>query len=209
MGGPVGHFSGSLPTWTFPPASPAAPLQHDDAHAVFEVMAAQEAADLDEVMIEEADIVGDWAHPSFDIQLVARSASSTATAWSPTARSGRPAGATRPSTRRTAAEVSARPSRGWMQANAREREIPEIGMPVPLGSPGDRLLEALGYRVRWESWGLELPAGATVPVRDLPEGYVVRQADPSDYEQSGTSRRTPSSSGRCASGTPSTTGWPA
>ena len=70
-----------------------------------------------------------------------------------------------------------------MQANARERGIPEIGMPVPLGSPGDRLLEALGYRVRWESWGLELPAGATIPVRALPPGYVVREADPSEYEQ--------------------------
>ena len=43
------------------------PLQHEDAHAVFEVMAAQEAADLDEVMIEEADIVGDWSRPSFDV----------------------------------------------------------------------------------------------------------------------------------------------
>ena len=44
----------------------------------------------------------------------------------------------------------------WMQDNARSRGIAEIGMPVPQGSPGDRLLEALGYRVRWESWGLAL-----------------------------------------------------
>ena len=39
------------------------PLQLDDAQAVFEVMAAQELADIGEVAIEEADIVGDWSMP--------------------------------------------------------------------------------------------------------------------------------------------------
>ena len=70
----------------------------------------------------------------------------------------------------------------WMQDNARGKGVTEIGMPVPQGSAGDRLLEALGYRVRWESWGLELPAGTTVPARELPDGYAVREADPSEYE---------------------------
>ena len=32
-------------------------------------------------------------------------------------------------------------------------------MPVPQGSDGDRLLEELGYFVRWESWVLQLPPG--------------------------------------------------
>ena len=59
-------------------------------------------------------------------------------------------------------------------------------MPVPQGSPGDRLLEALGYRVRWESWVLELLEGAAVPDRELPAGYAVREADPSEYEQAWT-----------------------
>ena len=31
-------------------------------------------------------------------------------------------------------------------------------MPVPEGSAGDRLLEELGYGVRWTSWVLKLPA---------------------------------------------------
>ncbi len=53
-------------------------------------------------------------------------------------------------------------------------------MPVPQGSPGDRLLEDLGYRVRWTSWVLKLPEGATIPERDLPDGYVVRTAEPGE-----------------------------
>jgi len=40
---------------------------------------------------------------------------------------------------------------------------------VPEGSTGDRLLAALGYRVRWTSWVLKLPPGATIVERPLPE----------------------------------------
>jgi mycothiol synthase len=67
MGGPVGHFSGTLPRVDLPAGLSTRPLQREDTHAVFEVIAAQEAADLDEVLIEEADIVGDWSRSSFDI----------------------------------------------------------------------------------------------------------------------------------------------
>ncbi len=38
-----------------------------DARAVFEVMAAQELQDTGEVAIEEADIVGDWQRPAYDV----------------------------------------------------------------------------------------------------------------------------------------------
>src|SRR5690349_2319366 len=38
-----------------------------DSTAVFDVMAAQEKHDIGSVEIEEADIVGDWQQPSFDI----------------------------------------------------------------------------------------------------------------------------------------------
>jgi GNAT superfamily N-acetyltransferase len=54
-------------------------------------------------------------------------------------------------------------------------------MPVPRFSAGDRLLQALGYRVRWESWLLELPEGKTVPHRPLPAGYAVRSATTHEY----------------------------
>ncbi len=158
------------------------PLQLDDARSVFEVMAAQERADLGEVLIEEADIVGDWSRPVFDV------ASSTVgvfdgdrlVAYGEVGTGGRGDAAVDPAYRgRGLGSAIAL----WMQDNARSKGVPEIGMPVPAGSPGDRLLDALGYRARWESWGLELPAGATVPARELPEGYVVREADPSEYEQ--------------------------
>jgi mycothiol synthase len=158
------------------------PLTVGDAHAVYEVMVAQEEADLDEVMIEEADIVGDWSRSSFDVEgsTVGVLDGDRLVAYGEVATSGRCDAAVDPAYRgRGIGTAIAR----WMQDNARSRGIAEIGMPVPQGSAGDRLLEALGYRVRWESWGLALPDGATVPQRDLPEGYVVRDADPSEYEQ--------------------------
>ena len=42
MGGPVGHFSGTLRRVDIPAGLSTRPLQLDDARAVFEVMAAQE-----------------------------------------------------------------------------------------------------------------------------------------------------------------------
>ncbi|HJQ92415.1 MAG TPA: GNAT family N-acetyltransferase, partial [Acidimicrobiia bacterium] len=69
----------------------------------------------------------------------------------------------------------------WMQEQARGRGLKAIGMPVPKGSPGDRLLEGLGYRVRWTSWVLALPEGRTIEDRPLPPGYATRSASESDH----------------------------
>ena len=68
----------------------------------------------------------------------------------------------------------------WMQDRARARGLPTIGMPVPQGSPGDRLLEGLGYHVRWTSWVLALPEGRDIEDRALPPGYAIRSATESD-----------------------------
>jgi GNAT superfamily N-acetyltransferase len=70
-----------------------------------------------------------------------------------------------------------------MQAKAREQGVPEVGMPQPEGSPGDRLMEQLGYRVRWHSWVLRLPEGAVVPERPLPDGYTLRAATEEEHPQ--------------------------
>jgi mycothiol synthase len=157
-------------------------LTRADARAVYEVMAAQEAVDLDEVMIEEADIVSDWSRSSFDVEgsTIGVLDGGRLVAYGEVGTSGRCDAAVDPAYRGRGIGTAIA---HWMQDNARGRGIAEIGMPVPQGSAGDRLLEALGYRVRWESWGLALLDGATVPHRDLPEGYAVREADPSEYEQ--------------------------
>ena len=155
------------------------PLQKSDAHDVFVLMAAQEQEDLVHVAIEEADIVSDWARPSHDLS--ARSVG----VFDGDALVGYAElmGADR-------ADTSVLPShrgRGigtwlahWLLDLGRSVGSSVVGMPVPEGSPGDRLLEELGFRVRWTSWVLELPEGATVPERALPEGYVVRTAEPGD-----------------------------
>jgi mycothiol synthase len=158
------------------------PLTRDDAPAVYVVMAAQEAVDLDEVMIEEADIVSDWSRSSFDVEgsTIGVLDGDRLVAYGEVGPSGRCDAAVDPAYRGRGIGTAIA---HWMQDTARSRGVAEIGMPVPHGSPGDRLLEELGYRVRWESWELALLDGATVPVRDLPEGYVVREADPSEYEQ--------------------------
>jgi GNAT superfamily N-acetyltransferase len=155
------------------------PLQKSDAHDVFVLMAAQEQEDLGHVAIEEADIVSDWARPSHDLS--ARSVG----VFDDDALVGyaEPMGADR-------ADTSVLPShrgRGigtwlahWLLDLGRSVGSSVVGMPVPQGSPGDRLLEELGFRVRWTSWVLKLPEGATVPERALPEGYAVRTAEPGD-----------------------------
>jgi ribosomal protein S18 acetylase RimI-like enzyme len=68
-----------------------------------------------------------------------------------------------------------------MQNTARSRGATVVGMSVPEGSPGDRLLADLGYHVRWTGWMLKLPAGASIVERPLPAGYTVRAADPAEY----------------------------
>ena len=180
MGGPVGHFSGTLPRVDVPAGLSTRPLQLDDARAVFEVMAAQELEDIGEVAIEEADIVGDWARPSFDVadSTVGVFDGDRLVAYAEHSGHDRGDAAVHPEFRgRGLGTALAR----WMQDTARRRGATLVGMPVPQGSAGDRLLEALGYHVRWESWVLQLPEGAAVPRRDLPGGYTVRAAEPEDY----------------------------
>jgi GNAT superfamily N-acetyltransferase len=151
------------------------PLALTDVSAVTAVMAAEELADIGEVVIEEADIVGDWQRPSVDL------ASSTIgvfdgdrlVGYAERSGPGRADAAVDPAHHgRGIGTLLA----GWLQDTARGAGDAEIGMPVPQGSPGDRLLTALGFRVRWTSWVLELPPGAEIPARPLPAGYAVREA---------------------------------
>ncbi|MDO9456225.1 GNAT family N-acetyltransferase [Nocardioides sp.] len=164
-----------------PPADlTSRPLTPADATAVFETMAAQELHDLGVVEIEEADIVGDWQRPSFDVaaSTVGVFDGDTMVGYAEFAAPDRGDAAVLPSHRGRGVGT-------WLAARmrdlARSRGTTVVGMPVPEGSPGDRLLAALGYHVRWESWVLKLPRGATITERPLPEGYAVRAAEPADY----------------------------
>ncbi len=155
------------------------PLRRTDSGAVFELMAAQELEDIGKVAIEESDIISDWARPSHDLagRSVGVFEGATLVAYAELMGADR-------------ADTSVLPShrgRGigtwlahWLQRLGREVGSTELGMPVPQGSPGDRLMEALGFHVRWTSWVLTLPEGASIPVRDLPPGYTIRAAGPDD-----------------------------
>ena len=154
----------------------ARPLTKDDATAVFEVMAAQELADVGEVVIEEADIVGDWQRPSYDLGASSMGVldGDRLVAYAEVAGSYFGDAAVHPDYRGrgigTALSV-------WMRALAAERGLELVGMSVPEGSPGDRLLESLGYFVRWNSWVLQLPEGTEIAAQPLPEGYSIRTAE--------------------------------
>jgi len=168
-------------TLTLPEPYTARPLGLADAAAVTAVIAAQELADVGEVVIEEADIVSDWQRPSYDVAAngIGVLHGDTLVAYASVIGGDRGDAAVHPDhLGRGLGTALAR----WMQERARERGATVIGMPVPEGSPGDRLLAALGYHVRWTSWVLGLPEGSTVPERELPPGYTVREATEADHE---------------------------
>lgn len=159
----------------------ARPLVMSDATAVYEVMAAQEKHDLGEVSIEEADIVGDWQRPSYDVSAgtIGVFDGDHLVAYAEHMGADRGDAAVHPDYRGRGIGTGLA---DWMQQRARSAGATVIGMPVPIDSPGDRLLAALDYRVRWESWELELPEGARIPERDLPAGYAIREATEGDLE---------------------------
>ncbi|MGY0541590.1 GNAT family N-acetyltransferase [Nocardioides sp. YJ-D4] len=166
-----------------PPRYSERPLTLADAAAVTRVMAANELATVGEVLIEEADIVAEWQRPSFDV------GAATVGVFGP---DGDLVGYAECSGG-ARADAAVHPEHwdhgigtalaGWISARAAELGEPVIGMPVPQGSPGDRLLESLGWFPRWESWVLALPHDAAIPVRELPEAYAIRAAAPQDHEQ--------------------------
>jgi mycothiol synthase len=154
----------------------ARPLTPADARAVFEVMAAQELHDLGTVEIEEADIVGDWQRPSFDVSAstVGVFDGDRLVAYAEVGGSGRGDAAVRPDYRGRGIGTALA---GWTQELARGRGESLFGMSVPQGSAGDELLERLGYFVRWNSWLLALPEGKHIEAQPLPDGHSIRAAE--------------------------------
>jgi mycothiol synthase len=178
----VDQTSGELPSSGLgvPAGLTTRPLRLDDARAVFEVMAAQQQVDLGKVEIEEADIVGDWQRPSFDVgaSTVGVYDGPTLVAYAEVTEGGRGDAAVHPSYRRRGLGTTLA---AWMRTRTGELGGTVIGSPVPEGSAGERLLDSLGWRVRWTSWVLALPDGVDIQERSLPEGYVVREAAAEEY----------------------------
>ena len=148
-------------------------------------------------MIEEADIVGDWQRPSFDVG-AAPSASSTATGWSPTARSawadrGRRRRAPRPPRPRASAPRSPR----WMQDRARAAGAsPRSGCRCRWARPATGCSPRSATTCAGRAGGSSCPRAPTVPERDLPDGLRrPRGRPPPSTSSAGPSRRTRSSSG--------------
>jgi GNAT superfamily N-acetyltransferase len=161
---------------TLPDELTRRPLTLGDATAVFEVMAAEQERVLGRVDIEEADIVADWARPSHDLatQTVGVLHGDRLIGYAEVVGPARGDAAVHPDHH----------GRGigtwlahWMQDRARSQGHAEIGMPVPVGSPGERLLRELGYHVRWNSWVLVMPEDQDLPEAPLPDGWTIRAAE--------------------------------
>lgn len=151
-------------------------LRFADAAAVAATMAASELQDTGAVAIEEADIVGDWQRPSFDVE------ASTVGVFTPTGELA--AYAEYPGGDRYEATVHpAYRGRGlgttltrWVRSRARVTGATTVGMSVPRGSAGERLLRGLGFVERWTSWTLRLPAGVHLEQPQLGHGQRIRNA---------------------------------
>jgi GNAT superfamily N-acetyltransferase len=165
---------------TLPEGVTTRPLKTSESRALYELIAAQEKRDTGRVDIEEADLISDWALPGYDLEASSIGVfdGDELVAYAELMRGDRVDAAVRPDHRGRGIGTWLA---GWLQELARSRGSKVIGMPVPEGSDGDRLLASLGYRIRWTSWVLALPEGTTIATRELPEGYAVGEAAPEHY----------------------------
>ncbi|NUO89352.1 MAG: GNAT family N-acetyltransferase [Dermatophilaceae bacterium] len=158
------------------------PLARDDAAAVASLMATCERHDVGEVLIEEADIVGDWQRPAFDLatQSVGVLDGERLVAYAEVYKARWADGAVDPAYRGRGIGTALS---GWTRAVGARDGGTVVGQPVPGDSAGERLFAALGYRNLWTSWVLEMPAGASIVPQPTPEGYAVREPrDQADLE---------------------------
>ncbi|QDC25053.1 GNAT family N-acetyltransferase [Georgenia yuyongxinii] len=175
-------MAASIGAMTLPHGLTQRPLTLVDAAAVTAIMAAEELRNTGEVAIEEADVVADWQRPSFDIasRTVGVLDGDRLVGYAELSGRDRAHAAVDPTHHgRGIGTFLAR----WLQDRALRLGSTEVGMPVPQGSPGDRLLTALGFHVRWTSWVLTLPAGRVLTPQPLPAGYTLREATAADYRE--------------------------
>jgi GNAT superfamily N-acetyltransferase len=163
------------------PGLTARALSLADASSVTDLMAQAQMNDIGEVVIEEADVVGDWQRPSFDIasQTVGVFEGDRLVAYGEV-HQGRWADACVHPQYRGRGIGTALVE--WLQGQARRDGGTLVGMPVPAGTGGEDLLRAHGFETLWTSWVLQLPHDCAVESRPLPPGYTIREATAADYE---------------------------
>jgi GNAT superfamily N-acetyltransferase len=144
------------------------------------LIGAEQMHDIGEVVVDEADLVSDWQRPSFDVEdsTIGIFDGVRIVAYAELSGGDRGAAAVDPEFRGRGIGTYLA---SWMQEKAKQRRLSVIGMPVPQGSPGDRLLERLGYDIRWTSWVLSLPEGRAIEERPLPPGYSIMTAMDRDH----------------------------
>lgn len=151
----------------------------DDARLVYEIVAASEVHDIGESEVDYEDIVSDWQRPSFHLpeQAVGVECDGRLVAYAEVYAGYRAEAHVLPEHR----------GRGigtwlawWVRQEARREGGTVVGMSVPQGSEGDRLLAALGYAVRWTSWVMGLPDGTVIEPQPLPVGYALRDLGAGD-----------------------------
>jgi mycothiol synthase len=158
----------------------ARPLTIDDAVAVAEVTAAEEAHEVGESDTTVEDIVAEWRRPSYDIgsSTLGVLAGDRLVAYADLVHPDFGYTGVHPDDyglglRGTLFE--------WLEATARARGGSLISTQVPASSDADSQLEARGYRVRWTAWDLELPEGTEIAARPLPAGHSLRDARPGEH----------------------------
>ncbi|WP_245155181.1 GNAT family N-acetyltransferase [Nocardioides sp. 1609] len=155
-------------------------LTLDDAAAVQALIAAEEERDLGRSTVSLDDVVGEWQRPDRDLP-----ASTTGVE-----RDGvLVAYGELDDDHAFAAVHPGHQGRGigrwvarWTEDAARAAGHPTLSGQVLSGSPADRLLAARGYQTNFTAWDLELPTGAEVAARPLPDGYLLRPATDADHE---------------------------
>jgi mycothiol synthase len=157
------------------------PLRPSDAEAVYELIAAAEAVDIGEVLIDLDDILGDWQRPSLDFgrDTLAVLEDDRLVAFAELSARGRAQASVHPSHR----------GRGigtyvvsWTEDRTRALGGRRVGQSVPTTSAAAvELLTGRGYQRLWTSWVLKLAPDAEIRGDATPpDGVVVRPMAPGE-----------------------------